>query len=262
MKEKKNYTVYLHTSPSGKYYVGITSLKPTIRWKNGHGYKSNQHFSRAIEKYGWDNFKHEILYTNITKEEAEQKEIELIAELRSNERKYGYNIDNGGNSVGKLSDETREKMSKVQPKLFGADNRQSKRVICLNNLLIFDSIAEANEWMGKRRGDANLSEFLNKKSSSKSVGKHPTTKERLVWSYYEEGVEYKKLEALKKESCNRKKVKCDGQLFDSIIELANFYSIPYSTARTWLNTAHKTPPPKEFLEKGLILIIGDEEYVY
>ena len=64
-------------------------------------------------KYGWDNFSHEILFSGLTKEEAEQKEIELIAMYKSNQREFGYNIDNGGNSVGKMSEETIQKLRNI-----------------------------------------------------------------------------------------------------------------------------------------------------
>ena len=105
-----NYYVYKHTSPSEKIYIGITSQTPENRWRNGNGYKKHSHFYNAIQKYGWDNFKHEILFANLTKEEAEQKEIELIKMYKSNCKTHGYNIDNGGNSNGKHSDETRKKI--------------------------------------------------------------------------------------------------------------------------------------------------------
>lgn len=91
-------------------YIGITAHKPEKRWSNGHGYKNNPYFWRAIQKYGWNNFKHEILFEGLTKEEAEQKEIELIAYYRSNCRDYGYNISNGGDCLGKHSEETKQKM--------------------------------------------------------------------------------------------------------------------------------------------------------
>ena len=50
------------------------------------------------------------MFENLTKEQAEQKEIELIAEYKSNQRAYGYNIDNGGSSIGKHSEETKKKI--------------------------------------------------------------------------------------------------------------------------------------------------------
>lgn len=91
------YCVYRHTFPNEKVYIGITSINPLKRWgPNGCGYKKQIVF-RAILKYGWDNIKHEILYTDLTKEEACQKEIELIAKYKSNQREFGYNRDNGGN---------------------------------------------------------------------------------------------------------------------------------------------------------------------
>ena len=83
------------------------------RWLNGYGYSKKNQFKmyNAIQKYGWENIKHEILFENLTKEEAEEKEIELIAQYKSNQIQFGYNTENGGNSVGKLSQETKEKIS-------------------------------------------------------------------------------------------------------------------------------------------------------
>lgn len=109
----RNYVVYKHTSPSDKVYIGITCQNPPEkRWKNGNAYKYNKHFYNAIQKYGgWDSFKHEILFKNLTKEEAEEKEIELIAFYKSNQSDFGYNIANGGNCKGTVSEETKKKLS-------------------------------------------------------------------------------------------------------------------------------------------------------
>ena len=95
------WIVYKHTSPSGKVYIGITSQKPETRWLNGNGYTANDYFTKAIQKYGWENFSHEILFENMTKEEAEAKEIELIALHNSTDRACGYNISSGGNAPTK-----------------------------------------------------------------------------------------------------------------------------------------------------------------
>lgn len=123
--EERKYCVYMHISPSGKRYIGITGVKPEKRWGNGKRYNGNPYLSRAIQKYGWDNFQHIILYKNLTKEEAEQLEIDLIAYYKSNQRDFGYNIENGGNTTGKMSDETRQKISEANKgKVVSDDTRQ------------------------------------------------------------------------------------------------------------------------------------------
>ena len=105
------YCVYKHTFPNEKVYIGITSINPLKRWKNGEGYRT-QLVYRPIQKYGWDNIKHEILFENLTKEEACQKEIELIAEYDSTDPLKGYNQSPGGNTV-EITEEVRQKMSKA-----------------------------------------------------------------------------------------------------------------------------------------------------
>lgn len=100
MTDEKEFIVYKHTTPNNKVYIGITSQQVDKRWgKNGKGYKK-QLFYRAILKYGWNNIKHEILFTHLSKEEAFQKEIDLIAEYKANNVNYGYNISNGGDGIG------------------------------------------------------------------------------------------------------------------------------------------------------------------
>lgn len=80
----KDYCVYIHTNKiNGKKYVGQTCQEPEKRWKNGKGYHNNIYFTRAIQKYGWDNFEHEIIKCNLTKEEADDIEKLLIKELNT-----------------------------------------------------------------------------------------------------------------------------------------------------------------------------------
>ena len=52
------YSVYMHTTPSGKRYIGITCQDPKIRWGNGYNYKKQPYFSNAINEFGWNNIKH------------------------------------------------------------------------------------------------------------------------------------------------------------------------------------------------------------
>lgn len=113
MKDKC-YTVYMHICPNGKKYIGITRRNPEDRWNKGQNYRFNKHFTNAIKKYDWSNIQHIILFTNLSKEQAEQKEIELIAKYKTTNQKNGYNIENGGNSIGKHSDSVKKKMSESQ----------------------------------------------------------------------------------------------------------------------------------------------------
>lgn len=109
----ENYTVYIHTNISnGKKYIGITSMNPSIRWKNGFGYKKQKRFYSAIQHYGWDGFTHEVIASGLSKEQAEQMEVELISRYKSNDLRFGYNIENGG-VTNKLSEEQKRHISEV-----------------------------------------------------------------------------------------------------------------------------------------------------
>ena len=109
---EKTYTVYKHTTPSNKVYIGITSKPVNARWRNGLGYKKQPYFYKAIQKYGWENIKHEIIAELLTKDEACKMEIHLISEYESTNRDNGYNSSTGGELTGEgheVSKETKKK---------------------------------------------------------------------------------------------------------------------------------------------------------
>lgn len=113
VKDKK-WTLYRHTSPSGKVYIGITSKRNiNDRWMSGKGYMKCVAFYNAILKYGWDNIKHEILFTNLSEERAKRLEIELIRHYKS--MNISYNITDGGDGhLGhRLSEEAINKIRKA-----------------------------------------------------------------------------------------------------------------------------------------------------
>lgn len=142
----ENYTIYKHTSPSGKVYIGQTKRDVEKRWNNGNGYATSPHFNRAIKKYGWNNIQHEIIATGLTKKEANWLEQYLISYYHSNEGQYGYNLTRGGDgSNGRLiteeerarlseahkghkaSEETKQKMSEAQKKFYAANPEAYKK---------------------------------------------------------------------------------------------------------------------------------------
>ena len=108
------YIVYQHKNKiNGKVYIGITSQKPEQRWgSQGCNYKSSPHFYSAIQKYSWDNFEHNILFTELTKEQACLKKQELIKEYNSMNREFGYNSTSGGD-IFTMNEETKQKISQA-----------------------------------------------------------------------------------------------------------------------------------------------------
>lgn len=90
-----------------KVYIGQTIRSLKVRWSL-HLYKGDALYS-AINKYGKENFLIEIIDRAETLDELNNKEIEYIKLLKT-VAPNGYNIRLGGNSGGKLSEETRKKI--------------------------------------------------------------------------------------------------------------------------------------------------------
>ena len=153
---------------------------PEIRWKNGKGYKDNEYFTSAIEKYGWQNFKHEIIENDLDEESACEKEKMYISKYKSMDKRYGYNILSGGNltpdrSGSVATKETREKMSakrkgrkfseehksKISNALKGKKHTEEQRIKNIESL--------SRGW-GKNKGDNNG--MYNKHGAEHPASKH------------------------------------------------------------------------------------------
>lgn len=115
-----SYTVYLHTFPNGKRYVGITCQDVKRRWRNGKGYEGQVVYG-AILKYGWNNIKHEVLFEGLTKEQAEEEEKALIKRYDTTSHANVYNVELGGNATGKVSDESKRKNSESHKGLMAGE---------------------------------------------------------------------------------------------------------------------------------------------
>lgn len=162
------YTVYKHTAPNGKIYIGITSQTPKERWRNGNGYQRCQAFKKAINKYGWENIKHEILFENLTKEAAEEKERSEIIKTRSNEKQFGYNIQSGGNAKGKHSEETRKKISNANKGKIVT--KQTREKMSKNHA---DVRKEKNPWYKKHPNEATREKMRAAQTGKQTGEKNP-----------------------------------------------------------------------------------------
>jgi len=116
--------VYLITNLiNKKIYIGQTINhvaqrqavhKHRAKLYSSGNYGTNSYLYNAICKYGFDNFKFEVIEDFIeTQEELDLAEIWWIFIYRSINRDIGYNISPGGNGKGRVSDETRKKISEA-----------------------------------------------------------------------------------------------------------------------------------------------------
>ena len=175
------YTVYMHITPSNKRYVGITCRNPKYRWNNGKGYKSNKHFYSAIDKYGWENIEHIILFENLSKEDAEEKEIELIKMYRSSDREYGYNIEKGGKCVGKVSEETKNKLSIASKNLWKNQEYRNKQSLKIAGMSGKKHTEETKQKMREKAKNRKLSDDELKRLRTMNIGRKLSdeTKEKI-----------------------------------------------------------------------------------
>lgn len=191
------WTVYEHITPSGKRYIGITSKEnPNRRWRNGKGYHKNTPFGCAIDKYGWNDIQHNILFDDLTEKEAKWLENYLICYYSTfvgfKDDCKGYNMTLGGEGTvgfcntpwnkGKpMSEESRRKNSEAHkgktPWNKGKTGVQvawNKGIPCTEEEK--KKISESNK--GKNKGKTSwskgkhLSEEHKRKIGESNKGKH------------------------------------------------------------------------------------------
>ena len=104
---------------NNKVYIGQTG-DVNYRWIHHRsdlrsGVHHNKHLQGAWNLYGEENFKFEIL-EECQIDSLDKKEIEWIATYKSNNPKYGYNLDSGGKGIRgyKHTPEEIDKMRRIQ----------------------------------------------------------------------------------------------------------------------------------------------------
>lgn len=179
MTENKSYCVYMHTTPSGKKYIGITRKVPEKRWLGGYGYRQNHHFYSAIQKYGWDNISHDILADGLSKEEACLLEKKFIKALKSNDKQYGYNKSVGGENPAegahwKLSEETRKRQSEAQRGRKWSDESRARQGIKLKRYYATHESPNKNVPLSKETREKISKSLIewNREHESPNRGRH------------------------------------------------------------------------------------------
>ena len=185
---EKRFFIYLTTNLiNGKQYIG-----QHYGYENDNYLGSGVKLTKAIAKYGKKNFHRIILCYCKNQEEANQKEIEIIHNYNAVEDENFYNLAEGGRIVDyKLLNRKKEEWQKKHPKQHQKQidewrkmgtEANSKSVICTTTGQVFESQCAAARYFNIPQ--ANISRCL--KGKGKSAGKHPQTKEKLLWKFLDE----------------------------------------------------------------------------
>ena len=164
----------------GMVYVGQDSKNRSSYFGSGLLIK------RAIEKYGKENFKREILEHCNTKEELNQREVYWIKKLNAKEN--GYNICGGGQ--GQNHDDIKKRFSEtkkgVNNGMFGRKHTDEvKKIVSEKNkgkVRTEEHKQKLRDHILNRNFDQQKKEEIFKKISEKLKGKTKTEEHRLKLS--------------------------------------------------------------------------------
>jgi len=164
MKDKPFGVIYEIIFPNGKRYIGQT-IQPDIRFDKYRRLdcKGQRKFHNALLKYGWENTVCSILYECDNMDELNTLEEITIAQYKTRDIQFGYNIAKGGKNR-EISEETRIRMSQSKK-----DGYASGRLTNNNKGKI--SSEETRRKIGESSKGRKASDETKKKMSAAQKGK-------------------------------------------------------------------------------------------
>lgn len=233
--------VYLITNlVNGKRYIGYTSKTLAHRrqqhFQNAKRSKnSGMLISRAIKKYGRDNFRFEILDDGLSVEEACKLEVKFIAE-----RKPEYNIKAGGVSGSHVIKTTKAMRE--------ARKARWKPIVLLDAGIVFRNAKRIEKVLGIDKY------FVRRACLSEQKGRGAISAHGMHFAYYHDGFTEEELQARlaalkeREKNCtktrggNRLEVVCttDGTKHASLIDAERKYSIGYKAIANLCRTGAKS----------------------
>lgn len=116
--------IYKHTNIlNNKVYIGKTIQKLTRRVRNGKGYRSCFHFNAAINKYGWSNFKTEILICSLNIDYLQELEADFIKMYKADNPEFGYNLVQVDKGFNRFPDSIKQKISNKRKEYYKKLNK-------------------------------------------------------------------------------------------------------------------------------------------
>lgn len=191
------YRIYKITNKkTDKIYIGQTNKSPEDRL-NEHIMNSENgkmfYLSKAIRKYGKENFIIETIDYALNKNDINEKEIYWIKELKANNRLYGYNMTAGGEGGNTYLCKTEEEMKEIKHKIslskLGGKVWNSRKIymknIITNEIILFESGDKCGEYLTKEFGTLNGRIYFKGANQNKKYGVQSIFKNKYVF-YYED----------------------------------------------------------------------------
>jgi group I intron endonuclease len=127
-----------------------------------HNRHHNSHLQAAYNKYGADNFRFNIIESNVSINSLDTLERYYIYIFKATNSDYGYNIENGGHEGKKLSEEHKAKIGAANKRLSDEDRTEH-----MNKLI-------------KDRGFKNYTEYRNELAKNRGFKSHAAYQKKLA----------------------------------------------------------------------------------
>jgi len=255
MKKHYGYIYKIVCKINSKIYIGQTIQSISERWRS-HKWKANrppaEHdmaITRAINKYGPENFEISTICTGNNQKELDEREKFCIRIFKSIEN--GYNLHEGGLSQ-KISEETKRKMSaagkgKKKPLGFGDKIRKARMGTKQpESVKIKCSLAQKGEksfWFG-RKHTTETKRKIGEVHKGKIVTKEQKEKQRLSMFGRKASEETKKKMSISRKGKKKKgkTIKCltNGLIYNSLVEASVSLNISINSLSKHLKGASKS----------------------
>ena len=230
--EIRHWIIYMYTFPNNKHYIGKTchSMSRRQRDNSWSGYKNCTLLWNAIQKYGIENIKQDILFENdMTNAEASRLEMTCILLFKCNANRfanpsYGYNLTDGGEGVSGSKRQDEAHMEQVRKMI---DNHKGCKLTEEHKNKL--RIAHTGLKMGPMSDDTKIKIGIANSKENMS-----------------EETKIRRSNSKKKKIIATHKITCDSIIFNSISDAANYFNVQPSAVSRWCNKTRNSTSDYNF----------------
>jgi len=252
--------IYKITNPKGLVYIGQTiDLEKRTTLYRRLNCKRQTKLYNSILKYGWENHKVDIV--QMCKEyELNDLEKYYVDLFQSFNRGYGLNLRDGGGSHGKMSEESKARMSIARKGKKQSPEHIRKRVIALTGRKKSPSTIEKlkNVQMNLSAGQIERRNAACKMATEAWRGNHHTKQHKEYISMILKGRKRtsehcanisKAKKGITPSYSSRVIDMLTGIIYESVSKAGTAKGVPYQTLYGYLNGKHPNKTTLRFVEK-------------